>query len=181
MKPIKIIIISFVTVLVVGIISIAYAKWSVRSEQVELNTLTVGCLETSIVEGESISMTNLYPIADSEGMNNKGYTFTLKNTCNDPQKAQINLEQFATTQSFDASQIRFSLNNSAPDYVDALDTMNPVLDNATNGYILTTDTLNPGVNYEYTLKMWIDENVTAENGANKIFKTKISLITSYGK
>ena len=181
MKHVKIITLAIVVVLVVGIISITFAKWSVKNEQTEVNTLTTGCLETSIVESESISMSNLYPITDDEGMDGNAYTFTLKNTCSDPQQVQINLEQFATTQSFDASQIRYSLNNSSPAYINSLEVMNPILDNATNGYVLTTDTLNPGVSYEYNLKMWIDENVTAEEGNNKIFKTKISLITSYGK
>jgi len=181
MKHIKIISIAAVIVLVVGIISITFAKWSVKSEQKELNTLTTGCLETTIVEGESIGLTNLYPVTDEEGMNGEAYTFTLKNTCDNAQKAQINLEQFATTSSFDASQMKYSLNESVPAYINSLETMNPILDNATNGYILTTDELKPGVNYEYNLKMWIDEDVTNEEGTNKIFKTRISIITSYGK
>ena len=59
--------------------------------------------------------------------------------------------------------------------------MNPILDNATNGYVLTIDNVKPGVKYEYNLKMWLDENLTTENATNKVFKSKISLITSYGK
>lgn len=181
MKHVKIISLAVVIILVVGIISITFAKWSVKSEQKELNTLTVGCLETTIIEGESIGLTNLYPVTDQQGMNGKAYTFTLENTCDDVQKVQINLEQFATTNSFNASQMKYSLNDSEPTYINSLELMNPILDNATNGYVLITDELKPGVNYEYNLKMWIDENVTTEEGTNKIFKTRVSIITSYGK
>lgn len=181
MKHAKIIFITIVFLSVIGIIAITYAKWSVKSEQIDLNTLTVGCLETSIVEGEAISMTNLYPVTDNEGIESVPYTFSLKNTCSEKQKVQINLELFATNASYDPSQIKFSFNGSNPAYINSLTTMNPILTNATSGYILTTDTIAGGVTHEYDLKMWIDENVTIENGTNKIFKTRVSIITTYGK
>lgn len=181
MKHVKIISIAIIFVLVAGIIAITYAKWSVKSEQTEVNTLTTGCLETTIVEGEAISMTNLYPVTDTDGMNGTPYTFSLKNTCSETQQVQINLELFETTASFDASQIRYSFTGSNPAYVNSLETMNPILDNATGGYVLFTDTIAGGVTHEYNLRMWIDENVTTEEGANKAFKTKISVISTYGK
>lgn len=181
MKYGKLISVIVITVLVVGVIGYTYSKWSVRNEQTEVNKLTTGCLETSIVEGEAISMTNLYPVTDDDGMDTIPYTFSLENTCSEAQQVQINLELFSTTASFDSSQIRFSFTGSEPAYVNSLTTMNPILDNATEGYILTTDTIAGGITHEYNLKMWIDENLTVENATNKIFKTRISIITSYGK
>lgn len=181
MKHVKIISIATVLVLVVGVIAITFAKWSVKSEQKEVNTYKTGCLDTSIVEGESINLQNFYPVTDDEGMDTQPYTFTLENTCSEEQKVQINLEVFATTASFTADQVRYSLNDGTPNYISALETMNPILDNATNGYVLTIDNVKPGVKYEYNLKMWLDEKLTTENATNKVFKSKISLITSYGK
>ena len=77
MKHVKIISIATVLVLVVGVIAITFAKWSVKSEQKEVNTYKTGCLDTSIVEGESINLQNFYPVTDDEGMDTQPYTFTL--------------------------------------------------------------------------------------------------------
>ena len=41
--------------------------------------------------------------------------------------------------------------------------------------------IDAGTTHEYDLRLWIDENQTVENATNKIFKTRISIITSYGK
>lgn len=181
MKHIKLIMVLSIVALVTIVIGVTFSKWSIRNEQVEINTLNIGCLETSIVESESISMTNAYPVTDYDGLNGTPYTFSLENKCEEAQSVQINLESFATTASFDASQIRYSFTGSAPDFVSSLPTMNPILNNATNGYILTTDTIDAGTTHEYDLRLWIDENQTVENATNKIFKTRISIITSYGK
>lgn len=177
----KVIIILIVLVVFVGALGYAYSKWFASEEQITKNVFRTNCLDTTIVEGEAINLQNVYPITDSEGKALTPYTFSIKNTCGNDQKIQINLELFATNASFDAGQIRYIFNDSTPDYVNSMNEMNPILNNATGGYILTTDTLQAGSTHEYNLKMWIDENETVETASNKIFKTRISVISSYGK
>src|SRR5574344_1308811 len=166
---------------VIAVIGYTYAKWSVMSEQTGLNTFKTSCLDTTINEQEAIKLKSAYPITDAEGLLSSPYEFTLTNECDNEERIEINLELFATTSSFLASQMRYSFNDSTPDYVSNLEPINPILNNATSGYLLLTDTLPANTTHKYALKLWIDENLGVDEASNKAFKTKISIITTFGK
>ena len=181
MKNSKLITIFIVMILLIGVIGYTYSKWSIKSEQTTTNVFGTECLDTSLTESSGISLTNYYPVTDAEGLGGTPYTFSIKNICGQVQDVQINLEVFSTSSSFTASQIRYSFNDSAADYINSMETMTPVITDATNGFILATDTISPDITHEYNLKLWIDENLTTENANNKNFQSRISIITTYGK
>lgn len=181
MKNSKFLTFLIVMILVVGVIGYTYSKWSIKSEQTATNVFNTSCLDSTLTDSSEINLLNSYPITDNEGLNTTPYTFSLRNNCNNTQKVQINIELFATASSFSASQIRYSFNDGQPDYISSLDPMTPVITGATEGYILTTDTISANTTHNYNLRLWLDENLTTENATNKIFKSKISIVTTYGK
>lgn len=168
-------------VIVLSIIAFSFAKWFTTREQKNTNILGSSCLDTTINESDSITLNNLYPVTDQEGMNGKYYEFKLTNNCDITEDIEINLELFSTTSSFNANQIKYSLNNSTPVLISSKTKITPIITNATSGYKLASDTLTKGQTKTYILRMWINENETVESATNKTLKSKISVITSYKK
>lgn len=181
MKKKNLFIFGCVIVLLILVINFTYSKWAIGSEQNQSNILKVACFDTTLTENSYISLENAYPITDIEGLNSAPFSFTLKNNCSVNQNVQINLEILNTTNSFDPSQIKFSLNGNNPVKLSTLSTTEKSLENATNSYIITNDVINVNNTNSYNLRMWIDENETVESASNKTFEAKITVTTSYGK
>jgi hypothetical protein len=181
MKHQKLLTAVIVMILAVCVCGYTYSKWSIGASQTSTNVFRTGCLEPTITEDDAIKLTNLYPVTDSEGLNNTPLTFSVKNNCTKSETIQINLELFTDEKSFTASDIRYSLNDSTPDYISKAAITDTTINGATSAFALATDTIDAGTTHEYNLKIWIDENLTTENATNKTFISKISIITSYGK
>ena len=65
--------------LVAVLVGSSYAIFSDVSDQGDYNTVTAGTLQLSYEDTQSLSLSNLYPVSDVEGMTGEGYTFTVRN------------------------------------------------------------------------------------------------------
>ena len=74
------------------VIGISYAYWSLTLTQTENNVVMSDCFEIEFIEGNAINLSKAYPVSDEEGLQNVPYTFTIKNICDSSAKYQINLE-----------------------------------------------------------------------------------------
>ena len=166
------------------IIGVSYAFFSIGGSQETANTFTSGCLNISLTDASaSISLSNIYPITDIEGLEGTSYDFTITNTCNTDAKYQINLESLnQVANSLSADYIKVSLSSDTIGNVISIlsDNTNvtPEVANAYEAYNLYTGTLGASETKTYHLKLWLDYDATVEQAANKVYQSKINVIAN---
>ena len=197
--------IAIVLILVLIYTTVSYAYWSKNFEQTEANIVQGACFDLQFTDNsEDISITNTYPMSESEAMTlNKYYQFTVSNVCSTDMYFNITLNAL-NNNDLDNS-IAFKLvdeNNKVigpkilgettqyteynnRQYQDAYGTYN-----IKTSYVLTTGFLGqavmsddhstvitPGESKTYKLYLWVDEGVTDVSTMQKTFNGKI-IVTS---
>ena len=164
---------------VICLIGLTYALFTIFLKQTENNSLaTRTCFSTSLTEETSkITLENAYPLTNEKGLETTPFTFKLTNNCSNYVKAYITIDSTYRT-STDSSYLsdsyirtNLSLKNGG--------TKNSViigkqklreLDNNRQGYVIDEILLDPNDEREYDLRLWMDQNVTVEQGLNKTWK-----------
>ena len=170
--------------ILVGIIGITYAFFSTGGSQEQANTFTSGCLNISLTDASaSISLSNIYPITDVEGLEGTSYDFTITNTCDTSANYQINLESInQVSNSLSADYIKVALSSDTVGNVISIlsdnTSVTPEIDGAYEAYNLYTGTLGASETKTYHLKLWIDYDATVEEAANKVYQSKINVIAN---
>ncbi len=172
-----------IAVVLIGVIGITYAFFSTGGKQETANTFTSGCLNISLTDASaSISLSNIYPITDIEGLDGTSYDFTITNTCNTDANYQINLESLKIANSLSADYIKVSLSSDTAGNVISILSDNtevtPEVANAYEAYNLYTGTLEASETKTYHLKLWLDYDATVEQAANKVYQSKINVIAN---
>ena len=171
-------------IILVGIIGITYAFFSTGGSQEQANTFTSGCLNISLTDASSsISLSNIYPVTDIEGLEGTSYDFTITNTCNTSTNYSINLESLnQVSNSLSADYIKVSLSSDTVGNVISVlsdnTSVTPEIDNAYEAYNLYTGTLGASETKTYHLKLWLDYDATVEQAANKVYESKINVIAN---
>ena len=165
---------------IVLLIGISYAIWQMVFVQSNPNLLSNSCFTTAFIEGEAIDLNNAFPMTNNESKTLSPFTFTIKNTCDLAAQYQINLEVLPTTPDSPLSNeyVRSSLNNSGGNILTDLSEVETTIPTATKSYMLKTGTLPSGASVTYDLRLWMDEDTPLIEGQNKVFKSKIVIITS---
>ncbi len=139
---------------------------------------TLSCLDidlSNITNG--INLVNDFPITDDEGKARTPYIFKVTNNCHEPVRISINLESLALS----SNQLSREYVKTAINEVGFNKTIVP-LDTNTNteatiegalSNTLKIDSLSPLSSKDYELRVWIDEDVTKEQGMNKNYEGKI--------
>ena len=174
----------FALLIMVGIFSVStltYAIFTATTIQTGTNSITtLDCLTMEFSERENvINMVNTFPMSDAKAMEKLPYKFTLKNTCPVNMKTEINLESLSVANAINHNYIKVYF-----DYVDiepqikilnTLTTKTATITGATSKS-LGSITIYAYEEKEFELKLWIKEDVTAENiGTNKNYQGKITL------
>ena len=171
-------------VILVGIIGITYAFFSIGGSQEQANTFTSGCLNISLTDASSsISLPNIYPVTDIEGLEGTSYDFTITNTCDTSANYSINLESLnQVSNSLSADYIKVALSSDTVGNVISIlsDNTNvtPEIDGAYESYNLYTGVLGASETKTYHLKLWLDYDATVEEAANKVYSSKINVIAN---
>ena len=181
----RIIILVVSLIIITGIIvGVSYAFFSTGGKQETANTFTSGCLNISLTDASaSISLSNIYPITDIEGLDTTSYDFTITNTCNTDANYEINLESLnQASNSLSADYIKVSLSSDTVVNVISILSYNtsetPEIDGAYEAYNLYTGTLKASETKTYHLKLWLDYDATVEEAANKVYQSKINVIAN---
>ena len=181
----RIIILTVSLIAIIGIIvGVSYAFFSIGGSQEQANTFTSGCLNISLTDASSsISLSNIYPITDVEGLEGTSYDFTIENTCSTSTNYSINLESLnQVSNSLSADYIKVSLSSDTVDNVISILSNNtsvtPEIDNAYESFNLYTGTLGASETKTYHLKLWLDYDATVEQAANKVYLSKINVIAN---
>ncbi len=173
-----------IVVVLIGVIGITFAFFSTGGSQETANTFTSGCLNISLTDASaSISLSNIYPITDIEGLDGTSYDFTITNTCNTDANYQINLESLnKQANSLSADYIKVSLSSDTVGNVISIlsdnSSVTPEVANAYEAYNLYTGTLKSSETKTYHLKLWLDYDATVEVAANKVYQSKINVVAN---
>lgn len=194
MKNKKIYFIVTVAVLIVSISSVSYALWSAKFTQTSTNNIQTGCFDLSFESNDTgINLSNSYPISDAAGKKLEGYSFTVKNTCTIAASYNIALDLKTGSNYFNENQIKIFVENDKvinPTLLSGFSSSSVLSEGYNNSRILFSDILpaassengNDGGSKTYTLKIWVDESVTVDNGSNKRFEGKVTINgTAYNK
>ena len=210
MNIVGVTILSILILLVIAVVisTVTYAFWHKDYQQQEANTFKSGCFSFAMTENTaSINLPKTYPMTEQDAMNSiSPYTFTITNTCSIDMYYNVTLN---TSNNSDLdNHINFKLvdemNNvtgpasvgSQPEYTD-YNNYTYVDENGTydivNSYILTTGKLGSAVmnsdntqvitaggTKQYSLYLWVDENVEGESTMAKTFTAKV-IVTGTSK
>jgi len=165
-------------------IGISYAYWQLTHKQTKNNELAAGCFEVTFEEtGSDIVLTNTFPITDEEGLQKVPYKFKIKNTCTIDAQYNITLNSFGTTNLMADSSIKYAFGLSKKDKLtyekkilttasENTNTSNINLNDLIKSYIIGSGYLRVGEEKEFSLYLWMDENV-GNDQMNKTFSAKI--------
>ena len=175
---------------IIGVIlslsGITYAYLRTRNEQEDKNIITtLTCLNISLENiKEGIKLENAYSITDEEGEKEVPYTFVIKNNCAMDVNININLESLKIAGNKLASnQLKIKLNSideeiNEKKLLSNFTETTPTISTAESSNKLSSYYLAGGDSKTFELRLWIDENVTWEEGKNKGYEGKIVIISS---
>ncbi len=176
---------AFVILLGLGIF-LTFAYFSIGAKQELPNKFSSGCLSIEIInDSPAIDLQDAVAISDIDGLlqEDNGYKFTIKNNCDKETAYQINLESLdQKNNTLDDKYLRVSLSSNTMDnLISTLSENDPTKNYIDGSYIshkLYEGVLDAQEEKEYTLKEWIEYNTTKEQGAEKVYKSRINVIAT---
>ena len=169
-------------VTVICLVGLTYALFTIFLKQTENNSLaTRTCFSTSLTEETSkITLDKAYPLTHEKGLETTPFTFKLTNNCDKPVKVYITIDSTYRTSTSSSylsdSYIRENINlkgeTTAPSVILTEQTLKEI-DNGNQGYLIKETWLEANEEKEYDLRLWMDENVTVEQGLNKTWKGSV--------
>ncbi len=166
------------------VVGLSYAYWNLNYKQQNSNVASTSCFSLSFTDNtEGIFLTDIAPTKDEEGLKEKGYSFTIKNTCNTIATYEVNLEDIlasSDTKQLPNKYIKVSLNDGTPKVLNTYEEVKPTIEDATNSFKLTSGSLRPDEEATYELKLWMDsETPVVDEVMSATFESKITVNTSY--
>ncbi len=170
-----------ILLILITVISTSFALWQLVISQTEKNIVTSGCFKVTYQDNNSpISMESASPTADSVGLTQTPYTFTITNVCDNYASYQVNLEVLSTTTFLHNESIKIAFQDRNPEILSNRSVADITVDGATDSYMLETGYLNHGESKTFSLKMWLDESlVLTEDMIDAVFDSKITVIANY--
>ena len=192
MKKKKVLIIVMISVLLIlSIVGISYALWTLNLTQTSENDIASTCFNISFTEKDNISLQKSYPLYDADGKKLTPYEFTITNNCDSYASYAVNLEVLNTTTltNNEAIKVMFSEkeengeNELKLDLLSNYETVTKTLNNTITAFKLIEGYLEAKESRTYDLRLWLDENVTTEtvNIQNTTFNSKVVVTASYVK
>ena len=177
----KIILISISILFVLGIcIGLSYAYYMASASQENTNAITGDCFKLTFADSNDINLRNAIPMSESQAESLTPYEFTIKNICNIDANFDINLETLNNS-TLDIAAIRYRINEFKSNMLintSENDSSMFVNENVKSSNTLYTSKLLAGEEKTFNLRLWIDKSSTAEQAAEKIFKSKIVISAS---
>ncbi len=184
----KIFFLGLIFILIISLICISFSYWRFESKQNDQNIASSKCFKVTITnESDAITLTNMHPITDEEGLKSSSYSFTIENTCDTYAMYQVNLEDIlddTITKRLNNKYIKISLNDGTPKVLNTYQSVTPTINNADASFKLTSGSLSPkgssNDSVSYSLKLWMDYDTPAiDEVMSATFKSKISVVSVY--
>ncbi len=171
-KKSKIMLIIILVALIIIIIALSYAAFSFSRIGSE-NVITLGTLELTLNEGNTINLEDTYPLTDSEGLALSGYDFTLENTGTAAVDYVIYLDNVAIESpdvKLDDMYLKYSFDkNKTIGTAEYLETLGE-----DGSRVLDQGTLKSGEENSYVLRVWPTIEVDGDFGG-QVWKGKLRI------
>lgn len=163
--------------LVIG--GFSYAWWYLNMFQEKKNVMKFGCFTMELSnEQNKIDLINTYPISNEEGLKLKPFSFTISNTCSLFSHYTINLEILKDS-TLDGKFVATRVNSEKIRTLDTFSHSTPTLNDSLDSYILAEGYLGSGDSIDYSVSLWMDENVTVDDDTfYKVLNSKIVVVAS---
>mgnify|MGYP001625952050 FL=1 len=168
----KILLIFLILLLVLVIIALTFAAFNYQKEGKD-NVITLGNLELTLAEGNTINLVDTYPLTDSEGLALEGYDFTLENTGDAAVDYVIYLDNVEVTSpdvKLDDMYLKYSLDKNGiqgnADYLNNL--------GEDGSRILDRGTLGSDDKNSYILRVWPTTEIDGDFGG-QVWKGKLRI------
>ena len=169
-RVLLVLILAFLIVIVAFSVSI----FSFAQKGTKDNVVNFGSLALTLSEGTEISLSDTYPMTDSEGVALTGYSFTLENTGTANATYSIYLDNVAVDSSdtkLDDKYVKYALvKNSSTATAKYLTSLG-----SDKARAIDTGTLNSRAKNTYNLKLWVTADIDGDI-ANQVWKGKLRII-----
>ena len=160
------------------LIGTSYAYFLYRTSLPNKNIVTTDCFKLSYQDSNTINLQSAIPLTDGEALRLTPYTFTIKNICDMTADYQINLETLNTS-TINENYIKSKLDNNTPVLLGSLPANSEkVLSDAISSRTLTTGTLLKNEEATYNLNLYVDNDTTTEQTANKLYEGKVVVVAT---
>ena len=170
-KKNKIMMLVILNVLIILIIALSYAAFRFTGLGQRENVVTLGTLELTLNEGNTINLEDTYPLTDSEGLALDGYSFTLENTGTAAVDYVIyldNVEISSPDVKLDDKYLKYSFDkNSSTGTAEYLESLG-----VDGSRILDQGTLDSSEENSYVLRVWPTIEVDGDFGG-QVWKGRI--------
>lgn len=168
-RVLLVLILAFLIVIVAFSVSI----FSFAQKGTKDNVVNFGSLALTLSEGTEISLSDTYPMTDSEGVALTGYSFTLENTGTANATYSIYLDNVAIDSSdtkLDDKYVKYALvKNSSTATAKYLTSLG-----SDKARAIDTGTLNSRAKNTYNLKLWVTADIDGDI-ANQVWKGKLRI------
>ena len=168
-RVLLVLILDFLIVIVAFSVSI----FSFAQKGTKDNVVNFGSLALTLSEGTEISLSDTYPMTDSEGVALTGYSFTLENTGTANATYSIYLDNVAVDSSdtkLDDKYVKYALvKNSSTATAKYLTSLG-----SDKARAIDTGTLNSRAKNTYNLKLWVTADIDGDI-ANQVWKGKLRI------
>ena len=170
----------FALSMVIILSSFSYALFN-SVDNTDEQIVTTECFKLTFSDENEIDMDKSYPMTESEGIKLVPYEFTLKNVCKKTGEYQVNIEIKEDT-TLSTNYLRYKINNRTTKILgNELEVQEYINENIKESRNIEAGIIFPNEEITYNLRMWIDENATVEQSANKIIKSKVVVKTIENK
>lgn len=169
----KVMLVVLVVALIILIIILSYAAFRFAGAGQNPNTVTLGNLELTLNEGNTINLVDTYPLTDSEGLALDGYDFTLENTGTAAVDYVIYLDDVAIESpdvKLDDMYLKYSLDKD--DVVGNAEFLETLGEDGSR--ILDQGTLNSEESHSYILRVWPTVDIDGDFGG-QVWKGKLRI------
>ena len=178
-KKYKISLAAIIIVIVLLTISASYALYKIVRSQDDENLVNAGCFNLALSNEENaINLESTIPLTDAEGRKLTPFTFTLTNNCTITASYNVNLEVLSGS-TLSSSFVATLFNNGDIKTLNSYPSANTTIKGSIESRTLQRGVLAPGSSVDYSVSLWLDEDVTLEdNVENTKLKSKIVIVST---
>ncbi|MBR1416198.1 MAG: InlB B-repeat-containing protein [Bacilli bacterium] len=175
------ILLTVIAIALVFTIGTSYALWILTLNQEGENVVRTDCFDLSFTDQDAIELIDTYPMSETEGSLTIPYQFTIKNICSYTADYQVNLESLEDT-TLDASYLRTKVDNYDSFLLGSINTNDTkTIANSFDSRTIASGTLIANEEVTHQIRLWIDEDSSVENAAQKMYKSKVVVIATLNK
>ena len=167
-------------IIIIGLsIGISYAYYLFSISQQGVNAVNSDCFKITYSDNGALNLLDTIPLTEEEAISLQPYTFTINNICNHALDYSVNVETLSST-TIDLNAVRLKLDNNASRILGSIKNNDSSMfanSNTISSKTIFSGSLKEKESKTFDLLIWIDEDATKEQAANKIFSSKI-VITS---